>query len=71
MPPYESTVSANLLRDGAVFLGKFSKLPSKVAKIVGEMELYLKPPAMLRPMKPKLWLVRHTELKAGKFYRLM
>ena len=56
---------------GAVFLGKLSKLPNKVVKTVWEMELSLKPPAMLRPIKPKLWLVRHTELKAGKFYRLM
>lgn len=58
---------------GATFLGRLTSLrvPSNPCKILWEIDLCAEPPAMYRPVKPKLYFVGEITLKKGRYYRLL
>ena len=57
---------------GATFIGRLASLcrPSNLVKVVWEVDLCPEPPAMYRPVKPKLYLVGELTLKKGRYYRM-
>jgi hypothetical protein len=58
---------------GATFLGRLALLhqPTNLAKVVWEIDLCPDPPAMYRPVKPKLYFVGVLTLNKGRYYRLL
>ena len=55
---------------GAAFVGHFERLPHNHAGIVWELAASTVPPAKFKPVKPKMWLKDHLELKANFYYQL-
>lgn len=55
---------------GAVFLSKMDQLPTVASQIVWEVVLALEPPAKVRPVKPKMYLMGQLDLMPGNFYLL-
>lgn len=69
----DAEISADTLKRGALgaaWLGKLDALPSMHTKVLWDTEFKKTPPASLRPVKPKMWLMCKTELQAGFFYEL-
>ena len=56
---------------GALFKGKFDKLPSTNGAIVFEVEPKLDPPCHIRAVRPKFWFLGELELKPGIMYKLV
>jgi len=60
---------------GATFLGRLTSLyqpESDVSvKVVWEIDLCAEPPAMYRPVKPKLYFIGAITLTKGRYYRLL
>ena len=58
---------------GAVYMGRMAtlQLTTNLAKVVWELELRAEPPAMYRPVKPKLYFVGELTLLRGRYYRLI
>jgi hypothetical protein len=55
---------------GAVFLNKMDQLPTVASQIVWEVALALEPPAKVRPVKPKMYLMGKLDLMPGIYYLL-
>lgn len=56
---------------GAALVGNFHLLPcSTSAQVLWECEMFLEAPAMVKPVKPKLWLMAKTTLKSDTYYRV-
>ena len=55
---------------GAVFNGHWNKLPTGNAGILWEVDVDLNPPAKMKPLKPKLWLLGKQTLKVGLIYKV-
>ena len=56
---------------GAAFVGVFDKMPSTHACLTWEVDYVFRVPARVRPLKPKVWLLRSVTLKRGLAYRLL
>ena len=56
---------------GAIFSGDLSGLPSKYGRLLWEVEIDRMPPATIRPIKPKFWLVRNIQLPHGMVQKLV
>ena len=55
---------------GAMLLGNFGSLPTTSAAVLWDVNLSLEPPASVKPLKPKLWLMGRLQLLAGVYYLL-
>ena len=55
---------------GAMLLGHFGSLPTTSAAVLWDVELSLEPPARVKPLKPKLWLMGRLQMQAGVYYLL-
>lgn len=55
---------------GLCWHGCFEKLPTSHCKIVWDCCISEAPPAVIKPVKPKLWLVKTLTLQPGKYYCL-
>ena len=55
---------------GAVFLEHMSKLPKEHGRVLWEVDVSSVPPAKIRPLKPKMWLVVNAVIKKGLYYQL-
>lgn len=59
---------------GAIWLTKLNRFvelsDDDCLKLVWEVEIASAPPAVIRPLKPKLWFVGELEMQRGCFYKL-
>ena len=59
---------------GAIWLTKLNQFVESsdddCLKLVWEVEIASAPPAVIRPLKPKLWFVGELEMQRGCFYKL-
>ena len=55
---------------GAVWAGKYNNMPSAYTKVLWDVEFKRTPPAALRPVKPKMWLMCSTRLEKDFYYEL-
>jgi hypothetical protein len=55
---------------GSTMQGHLDKLPVNAATLVWDVAVDEAPPAMFKPIKPKLWLNVQTTLLPGMFYKL-
>ena len=55
---------------GAIWVGKLDKVPSSHCKVKWEVEFQRTPPASVRPLKPKVWLMHPVTLDADIYYEL-
>ena len=60
---------------GAIWIAKLDRFvemgDESILKLVWEVEIASEPPAMIRPLKPKLWFVGELEMQRGCFYKLV
>lgn len=56
---------------GALFKGKFEKLPTSNGAIIFEVEPITDPPAHVRAVRPKFWFVGTLRMKHGIMYKLV
>ncbi len=69
----DQTASATVVKRGqlgAVFNHKRDKLPKVNCAIIWEVSMDLNPPASVKPLKPKFWLVGQLQMKADHAYML-
>ena len=55
---------------GALFTD-FKALGSDVAKIVWEIAVSHDPPACIKPLKPKLWLINKVQMELDSIYKVI
>lgn len=55
---------------GALFAKSLNSVPLTYGKIVWEVEVDKMPPATLRPIKPKYWLLKKVAMEPGQVLRL-
>lgn len=57
---------------GAVFINRFQEFSRAPAlKLLWEVELAAGPPALLKPLKPKVWLLGVAHMMPGCWYQLL
>ena len=56
---------------GAAYIGDFGSLPNITGSFLWEVEIDIAPPATIKALKPKLWLLGEATLAAGSVYQIM
>ena len=65
----EKTLKRGVL--GAAYVTRFDKLHAMSSvKVLWDVEPKLEPPAHMKPLKPKLWMMGSITLEKGFFYQL-